>query len=68
MVGGATVASTFGTLGGGQVVASQATWINSVINAADSDVPEFGALGASGAAALVALSLALRRRDASRVK
>jgi len=68
MVGGATVASTFGTLGGGQVVASQATWINSVINAADSDVPEFGALGASGAAALVALSLALRQRDSRCVR
>lgn len=69
MSGGASVASTFGTLGGGQAVASYAGWIKGIVGAADAGgdeagVPEFGALGPGGAALCMAvvLAAALRRR------
>lgn len=68
IAGGSTVASTFATLGGGQVVASYVAWINSVIGPVDSDVPVFGAIGAGGAAVAMALSLAVAGARRHRVR
>jgi hypothetical protein len=67
--GGATVPSTFGTVGGGQLVAAYAAWIREVVDAAtppgggagsDTDVPT---LGEWGALALGAIAVVLLLRS-----